>query len=690
LKKKLLSTLVLAASAGLVQAGPATPPAAAKDGLAQVKAPSSGIAIEYIEPSVRPQDDFYEHLHGKWLKTTTIPADKPEWGSFAIVREQIRPQLQAIIEKAAAKPGKPAGGAEQLIGDFYRSFMDEARVEQLGLTPLKAEFGRITALKDKSELPALLAHLDRIGVSVPYSTTIHQDARDPTRYVVDIGQSGLGMPDRDYYLKPDDARMADMRAQYRSHVRNMLALAGDENAAADAGAVLDFETALARVQWTRVENRDPVRTYNRVAMADLPAMAPGFGWRAWADAAGISGKTDHVVVSQPSYLTAYAEIADKTPISVWRSYLKVRLLASYAGFLSRAFAEESFAFYGTALVGAPRMEPRWKRGVTVVERALGEAVGKLYVEQYFPAERKARLETMVARLLAAMGHSIDTLDWMSMETRKQASAKLAKFRTKIAYPDRWKDYSKLTVAPDDLVGNVMRARALASDWAIGKLGKPVDRDEWLITPQTVNAYYNPEANEIVFPAAILQPPFFDPDADDAVNYGAIGAFIGHEISHGFDDQGSQYDGDGKLRNWWTPADHANFKARTSMLVSQYGGYSPVPGYTINGELTLGENIGDNSGLAIAYKAWKRSLDGKPAPVIDGLTGEQRFYMGWGQVWRSKIRDAFQVALLKADPHSPRSFRVNGALKNQDGFHEAFGVKPGDRMYLAPTQRVRIW
>ncbi|MFL6675130.1 MAG: M13 family metallopeptidase, partial [Massilia sp.] len=509
-------------------------------------------------------------------------------------------------------------------------------------------------------------------------------------YVADIMQGGLGMPDRDYYLKADDAKLADARAKYQQHVEKTLALAGDKNAAANAKAIVDFETEIARVQWTKVENRDPVKTYNKVVLADMAKTAPGFDWKSWLDASGIGAKTTYVIVSQPSYLKGFAEVSNKTSLDTWKAYLQMHLIDGYASYLSKAYVDERFSFYGKTLSGVTEMEPRWKRGVGAVERAMGESLGKLYVEQHFPAERKARMEELVKNLLAAYKQSIDKLDWMSPVTKKEAQAKLAKFTPKIGYPNKWKDYSALTVSQDDLVGNVMRSRVVESNRELNKLGRPIDRDEWGMTPQTVNAYYNPELNEIVFPASILQPPFFDANADDAVNYGGIGAVIGHEISHGFDDQGAQYDGNGNLRDWWSPADHKNFAAKTKMLVEQYNGYSPLPGYHVNGSLTLGENIADNSGLAIAYKAYKLSLKGKKAPVINGMTGDQRFYMGWAQVWRSKMRDPAQIVQVKTDPHSPGQFRANGTLKNQPGFYQAFGVKPGDKMYLEPKDRVIIW
>jgi putative endopeptidase len=681
MKRYLLSALTLSLMAGLSHAG-----GAAKAGAR----PGSGIAVEFMEPSVRAQDDFFMHLNGKWLKATEIPADKSSWGTFVKLDDDLRPQLRAIIEDAAKRPHAAGGSDAQRIGDFYASFMDEKKVDSLGLAPLNAELARIAAIRDKAELPAMMAHLGQRGVGVPYDFGIHQDAKDSTKYVADISQGGLGMPDRDYYLKADDAKMADARAKYQLHVEKMLALAGSKSAAADAMAIVAFETELAKVQWTKVENRDPVKTYNKVELAKMAEVAPGFDWQSYLDSAGIGAKASYIVVSQPSYLKGFAEVSAKTPLETWKAYLQLHLIEAYANFLSKPYVDERFAFYGTTLSGVKEMEPRWKRAVGTVETAMGESLGKLYVEQHFPAERKARMEVLVKNLLAAYKQSIDTLDWMSPATKKEAQAKLAKITTKIGYPDRWKDYSALVVARDDLVGNVMRSRMVESKRELNKLGKPIDREEWGMTPQTINAYYNPEMNEIVFPASILQPPFFDASADDAVNYGAIGGAIGHEISHGFDDQGSQYDGDGNLRDWWTAADHQNFAAKTRMLVAQYGAYSPLPGYTVNGELTLGENIGDNSGVAIAYKAYKLSLKGKKAPVIDGLSGDQRFFMGFGQVWRTKMREPQQIVRLKTDPHSPGQFRANGTMMNQPAFYEAFNVKPGDKMYLAPKDRVIIW
>jgi len=686
-KHTLLSAVTLALLANGVHAAEGA--AAKNTAIKKGQTLSAGIATEYIDPAVRPQDDFYEYLNGKWMKTVEIPADKSSWGSFAKLRDDTLPQLRGIIEKAAA--GNPAKGTDaQRIGDYYASFMDEAKLEQLGITPLNGELAKIAALKDKSELPALLAHLGKIGVNVPYDFGIHQDNKDSTKYVADIYQSGLGMPDRDYYLKADDAKLADAKAKYLTHVEKTLALAGDKNAAANAKAIVDFETELAKVQWTKVELRDPIKAYNKVPLADMGKVAPDYDWNGYLQATGIAGKTTYVIVSQPTYLKGFAEISNKTSLDTWKAYLTMHLVDAYASYLNKAFVDERFDFYGKTLSGVKEMEPRWKRGVGAIERSQGESLGKLYVAEYFPPERKARMEALVKNLLVAYKQSIDKLDWMSPATKKEAQAKLAKFTPKIGYPNKWKDYSALVVSRDDLVGNVMRSRDVEYNRELNKLGKPIDRDEWGMTPQTINAYYNPEMNEIVFPAAILQPPFFDAKADDAVNYGGIGAVIGHEISHGFDDQGAQYDGDGNLRDWWTPADHKNFEAKTKMLVNQYNQFEPIKGYHVNGELTLGENIADNSGLAIAYKAYKISLKGKKAPVIDGLTGEQRLYMGWAQVWRTKMREQQQIVQVKTDPHSPGQFRANGTLRNQPGFYDAFKVKQGDKMYLAPQERVIIW
>jgi predicted metalloendopeptidase len=683
-----MNTKITAALAACVLASCATPGSSPT-----ASAPStlaSGIDRSNLDAAVRVQDDLYGHVDGGWVKRTEIPADKAGYGVFIKLRDDTLAQLHGIIDGLEANPQAATDPDARKLRDLYASFMDEPRLEALGLAPLAGEFARIDAVRSKEEIPELIAHLNAIGVSAPYRPRIHQDARDSTRYIVDLGQGGLGLPDRDYYLKDDDARLKGMRDKYREHVAKMLAMAGDTTGAADAGNILALETGLAKVQWTRVENRDPVKRYNKVAVAKLPDLAPGYDWKRYFVAANVDGKVTDVIVSQPSYMTGFAKLLEEQPLDAWKAYFRWRVLDSFSPYLSKAYVDENFAFDGGVVRGIPENRPRWQRGVTLVDEAIGEGLGKLYVAQYFPPEKKARMDALVKNLLAAYRQSIDSLDWMGPETRRQAQAKLAQFSPKIGYPVKWRDYSKLAIDPADLVGNVMRAEKFDYDRNLAKLGGPIDRGEWHMNPQTVNAYYNPELNEIVFPAAILQPPFFDANADDAVNYGGIGAVIGHEISHGFDDSGSQYDGVGNLRDWWTKEDHKEFAAKTAALVAQYDAYEPVPGYHVNGKLTLGENIADNSGLAIAWKAYQISLGGQPAPVIDGFTGAQRFYMGWAQVWPEKRREQESIRLLKIDPHSPGRFRANGAAVNQSAFYDAFGVKPGDRMYLAPDKRVSIW
>ncbi|KQW90349.1 peptidase M13 [Massilia sp. Root418] len=682
MKRTLLSTLViglLATQAGAHEGDHSVPAAG----------PISGIDTQYIDSSVRAQDDFFTHLNGGWLKATKIPDDKSSWGSFAKLRDDTLPQLRGLIEETQ-KTKQKQGSEAQKIADLYASYMNEAALEKLGIKPLAGELSAIRGLKDKKALPGMIAHLTRIGVSVPYGVYVSQDARNSTQHAASIAQSGLGLPDRDYYLKKDDAKLAAVRDKYVAHIANTLAMAGHKNAAEDAQAIMALETALAEVQWTKVDNRDPVKRYNKTEIAKLAELAPGYDWKDAMGKAGIATKTDTIIVNQPSYLAGFAKLAEATELNTWKAYFEWQLLRDASPYLNKAFADADFAFYSGVINGVTVQEPRWKNGVRVVEGAIGEGLGKLYVAQYFPADRKARMEALVKNLMAAYKDSIDNLDWMSPETKREAQAKLAKFTTKIGYPNKWRDYSSLSIVAGDLAGNMRRAAEFSYRRNLAKLGAPVDREEWGMTPQTVNAYYRSTTNEIVFPAAILQPPFFDARADDAVNYGGIGAVIGHEISHGFDDKGSQSDGDGNLRDWWTAADRANFKAKADALTKQYDGYSPLPGYYVNGALTLGENIADNSGVAVAYKAYKLSLGGKPAPVIDKLTGEQRFYMGFGQVWRSKMREEAQIKQVKTDPHSPGQFRANGTMKNQPGFYDAFGVKEGDPMYLAPEQRVIIW
>ncbi|CAM2149183.1 putative endopeptidase [Pararobbsia alpina] len=687
----LLSALVSAVVSGHASAAPANAIAENASGAASRHTATlgSGIDRQYFDHAVRPQDDFFRAVNGAWLSTTQIPADRSSFGSFNIVRDTTEEQLHTIIE-ADASTHAAAGTSTQRIGDLYASFMDEATIEKLGIHPLDAELARIDAMRTPTDVASEFGHLSTLGIGTPVHIDIHQDNRDATRYIVDIQQGGTSLPDRDYYLQLDDKRFTDVRAKYVAYIEHLMTLSGDANAAAEAPKVLAFETALAKIQWDKVTLRDPVKAYNKVSMAELAKLSPSFDWPAYADAAGFAGKVDSVIVGQPTYVSALDALLTQTPVNDIKVYLRWKLINGFAGSLPKAFDQAHFAFYGTVIQGQPEDRARWKRGVSLVSGSIGEDLGQAYVAQYFPPERKARLDALVTNLLAAYRHSMSTLTWMGPETRKQALAKLGKLTVKIGYPSKWRDYSSIVIRRDDLIGNIMRTSAFAHAYDINKLGKPVDRTEWQMTPQTVNAYYDPEKNEIVFPAAIMQPPFFHADADDAVNYGAIGAVIGHEISHGFDDQGAQYDGDGNLRDWWTPEDHKQFEAMTHRLVAQYDAFSPVEGYHVNGSLTLGENIADNSGLAVAYKAYELSLHDKPSPVIDGMTGEQRFYYGFAQVWRGKSRDAAVIAQIKSDPHSPFEFRVEGPVRNQPGFYNAFGVKPGDALYLAPKDRVIMW
>lgn len=649
----------------------------------------SGISIENVDESIRVQDDFYTHVNGKWLKNTEIPADKSSWGSFNELAEKSLNQLHSIIDAESKKTDLPTGSIKQKIVDYYASYMDEATLEKLGITPLNPEFARIDAMKNKKELASLIAYLSMIDVGVPLELGIGQDSKDSTKVVAGLDQGGLGLPDRDYYLK-DDEKLKTTREKYVAYIEKMLTMSGDVAAKKHAGEILALETEIAKIQWTKVENRDPVKTYNPLTLSKLKLLAPNFDWNRYLIDSTLKGKTPYLVIGQPSYVKGFDRLLAKTPLDVWKVYFKWHVLNGFASQLSKTYVDERFAFYGTTLRGVPENEVRWKRAVKTVEGKVGEGLGQLYVEQYFPAANKVRMEKLVDNLIIAYRQSITTLDWMGAASKKEAQKKLDKMVVKIGYPNKWRDYSNLEIKKDDLIGNTMRATRFESQRYINKLGKPVDREEWGMTPQTVNAYYNPSMNEIVFPAAILQPPFFNADADDAVNYGGIGAVIGHEISHGFDDQGSQFDEVGNLRNWWTKDDHKNFAAKTKALITQYNAYSPVKGYNVNGELTLGENIADNSGLAIAYKAYQLSLGGKPAPVLDGLTGDQRLYFGWAQVWRSKTREAQEIVYLKSDPHSPSKFRGDGAVANQPPFYDAFGVKEGDKMYLKPEQRVIMW
>ena len=649
----------------------------------------SGIDMATLDPAVRPQDDFYGYVNGIWTRNTEIPADKSVWGTYIELREIAQGQLRALIDATVKNPGK-AGSETHKIADLYTSFMNQKARDAAGFKPLHVELGRVAAIKDKKDLPALFAYLQRSGIQTAFSAGVAPDAQDPENYTVNVSQSGLGLPDRDYYLKDDDAKLVAVRAKYLKHIETMLAMSGDKAAAAHAVQVLDIETRLAAAQWTRVQMRDPVKSYNRVAFDKFGELAPAFDWKAYFAAAGLAPKASSAVVRQPSFLTGFSDTVAAIPLESWKSYLKWRIVESYGSFLDSAAVRERFAFEGTVLRGVPQSEPQWQLALRFTDNAISDAVGKRYVEMYLPPETKPRVMAMFNNFVASFKDGIDKLDWMSPETKKEAQLKLAGLKPKIAYPEKWRDYSSMKTQPNDLIANVRAARAWGRQNNLDKLGKPVDRDEWSMTPQTVNASYSPALNSITIPAAILQPPFFNVKAEDAVNYGLLGITFGHEISHAFDDSGSQYDAHGRLRNWWTAEDRTAFKARAAGLVKQYGAYSPVPGYYINGELTLGENIGDNSGLSLTYNAYQRSLGGKPSPVIDGLTGEQRLYIGFAQKWRAKLRPEAAIAQIKSDPHSPGEFRAKGTVMNQPGFYKAFDIKPGDGMYLPPEQRVIMW
>jgi putative endopeptidase len=648
----------------------------------------SGLTPADADPSVRPQDDLYRATNGGWLARTAIPADKSNYGSFTRLADEAEAQLLQIIQDLSASPALVPGSNERKIADTYASFMDEARIESLGLEPIRAELAAIDGLTRRRDLPLLMASLARAGIKVPLVPYVHQDAKDATRYAGDFFQSGLSLPNRDFYLI-EDAKFSGLRDALAQYVADMATLAGLRDARAMAQAVLALETQLAQHQWDKVELRDPVKRYNPYPASRLATLTPAIDWPRYLDAVGF-GALDTVLVSQPGYVTELGRLLRTAPLAQWRAYLKWQVLDARAPLLGKAFVDRHFAFHGRRLNGIEENEPRWKRGVEAVEQSLGEALGQIYVARHFPPQNKARMDALVKNLVRAYGLAIDELAWMSPATRQAARAKLAKFNTKIGYPEKWRDYARLEVVPGDAVGNARRAAAFEYQRDIDKLGQPIDRTEWGMTPQTVNAYYNAEMNEIVFPAAILQPPFFDVQAEDAVNYGGIGAVIGHEISHGFDDKGSQYDGDGNLRMWWTAEDRAKFEALGARLAAQYEAYEPVPGYRVNGKFTLGENIADLGGLAIAHQAYRLSLEGRPGPVIDGLSADQRFFMGWAQGWRRLYRPENLLNRLKTDPHAPSEYRCNGVVVNLPAFQQAFDVQPQDRLYSTPESRIKIW
>ncbi|MGO4120863.1 M13 family metallopeptidase [Arthrobacter sp. YAF16] len=649
--------------------------------------PLSGIDKSTIDDGVRPQDDLYRHFNGGWLKKTAIPDDRPLEGTFTALRDGSELAVKEIILEAAGR-GEAATGIERKIGDLYNSFMDEAAAEAKGAEPIRERLAEVFATGSVAELVQLSGRLFRADVSGLFYIYPAPDAGNPDRILLYTGQGGLGLPDESYYR---EEKFAPMVQAYREHVRTMFGLAGVADAEAAAARVVDLETSLASHHWDKVTLRNPQKTYNLKSAEEVSQLFPLLS--AWFDAAAIvPEKRSELVVSTPDFFAGAAELLQAVPLATWQEWLAMRVVSAAAPYLSAAFVDANFAFYGTTLSGTPRNRDRWKRGVAVVEAALGEAVGQIYVARHFPESHKAHMRSLVGNLIEAYRESITGLAWMGEETKLEALKKLDSFRAKIGYPDKWIDYSAVVIDEADLLGNVERAHSADVDRHLDEVGKPVDREKWLMTPQTVNAYYHPLLNEIVFPAAILQPPFFTADADDAVNYGGIGAVIGHEIGHGFDDQGSQYDGSGLLRNWWTEADRTAFEALTSRLVAQFDALSPAEaeGHHVNGRLTLGENIGDLGGLTIAYKAYLISLGGQEAPVLDGLTGAQRFFASWAASWRQVIRSEEAIRRLATDPHSPNEFRTNNIAQNLDAFHAAFETGEQDGMWLAPEERVSIW
>jgi putative endopeptidase len=645
---------------------------------------TSGIQQADMDPSVRAQDDLFTNANGTWLKNTPIPDDKAWYGESGVMADRAQSQLHELLQAAT----KSTDGEERKAGDLYASFMDTATIEQRGVAPMKSDLDRVAAVESVTGLGDLMGYFNRIGVMTPINADIEPDHKQSSRYAYYIAQSGLGLPDRDYFLS-HDAKLVHFKVAYRQHIEAMLRLLGDSNASAEADHVMAIENGLAKIEWSNVQNRDPIKTYNAKTEAELTALAPAIDWAAYFKASNVSG-SPVLVVLQPSYLSGFSKMVQSTPISSWKEYFRYRILSARAAYLPHPFADEDFNFKEHILSDTPQQRERWKRGVELVDSLMGEESGKLYVAKYFPPETKARVELMVHNLIAAYRTSIGQLAWMSASSKPEALAKLDTLNVKIGYPSKWRDYSSLQIAADDLYGNVTRAQEFEQDRKAAQLPGPVDHSEWDMTASTVNAYYAPELNEIVFPAAILQPPAYDPNADDAYNYGSTGATIGHELSHAFDDEGSQFDSKGNLRDWMSKADHAQFKLRTARLVKEYSAFEPIKGFHINGALTLGENIADIAGIEIAYKAYITSLDGKPAPVIDGMSADQRFYLGYAQSWLGKERESALIAQLKSDPHSPEKYRVNGVVVHMPSFYQAFSVTPSDKMWMAPEERVTLW
>jgi len=654
----------------------------------QKTALTSGFDKANMDNNVRPQDNFYRYINGGWMNSHEIPGDKTAIGSFYDLRDKADDDVKAIIEELAATQGLKNGSDEQKVADLFRSYMDNEKRNAAGITPITSILKEIDNLQSKDDLATFFGKHSTTGVSNPLAIYINIDAKNSSNYAIHIWQSGLNLPDKDYYFNETE-RFVNLRSGYITHIENMYNLASISHGKAAAKNIMALETSLAEYHWTRVQNRDSEKRYNKFATNDLNSITDKFNWQAFLAAEGVASEKD-IIINQPDFIEGFGKVFAATSLETWKQYLTFNTLNAFSSYLTTELDNENFDFFSNQLNGRKEQRPQWKRGVSVVNNNLGEVIGKVYVTRHFTSKAKSRMSELVENLRNAYGTSIDNLAWMSTDTKKEAHVKLAAFTPKIGYPDKWEDYSNLVIKSDDLIANIINSRKVTSDKDIAKLGGPIRKWEWHMTPQTVNAYYNPPANEIVFPAAILQAPFFNMQADDAVNYGGIGAVIGHEMGHGFDDQGSKYDATGNLRNWWTEQDLAEFANRTKALVEQYAGYQVFEDLNVNGELTLGENIGDLSGVTIAYKAYKASLKGKEAPVIDGLTGDQRFFMGYAQIWRGKIVEKSMRNRVATDPHSPGEFRVLGILSNFDKFYETFDVKEGDAMYIAPEKRVKIW
>ena len=659
--------------------------------LTPAQSPTSGLDLRNLDPGVRPQDDLFRAANGGWLARTPVPPDRVTYGTFIELADRTESDLRAIIEGVAADRDRQRGTARQ-IADLYASLMDEARAEALGLRPIADLLRRLDAIRTPRDLASESGYLSAIALGGPFLGTVEEDAARPGIPLVSIAQGGTLLPDRDYYLDENE-RFVRIRAQYVDYLTTIFTLAGRTGAASDATAVLALETRIARLQWTPEALRDPARPATKFSLEALEREMPGFDWLRWARPQGID-RTGFVVLAQPSFFKGFAGLvgssAGETSLETWKAWLLSRLLTACAPFLTRALSDARFEFFGRVLSGQELPRTHWKRGVSLVNGFLGDAVGRLYVERHFPASSKARVETLVATLLSAFRQAITESPWMSESAKRGALGKLSKLSTKVGYPDRWRDYRGLVIRPDDLFGNVQRARQFDSEYRLRRLSDPGAHSEWLMTPQTVNAYYSPLLNEVVVPAAMLQPPLFNAEADDAANYGALGAIVGHELGHGFDDRGRRIDGAGAALNWWTAGDEQAFAAKAEALVAQYNAYSPLAGARVNGLVTLHENVGDLSGLAIAWRAYKMSLGGRTSPVIDGFTGEQRFFLSWAQAWKGRIRDEYLRQTLLSTPHAPPQYRANGPASNMPAFHEAFATKPGDGMYREPGRRVVIW